>query len=84
MKRYQECRWPVRLWRRRHYLAVPVEALLLWLKARAHYLNHPCSERPPRMRTFSVAWGVAKGSAQFRMEWWYSMDELRSMFGGDR
>lgn len=62
--RYQNCRWYVRLWRRRHYLVIPYEAVRLW--GNDEVGSHP----------FSFYWGWAIGEADVRMEWTYSLDEV--------
>lgn len=65
--RFQHQPWYVRLWRRRHQLAVPFQATRWWL----HHRNkgHPDSD-------FRFHWSLAMGIAHHRMKWTYTSAEV--------
>ena len=63
-KRYQECRWYEKLWRRRHYLRIPLNAISIWWKSN---------------EKFKHAWSIAHGMADFMMGWYYTQEEVREM-----
>ena len=71
-KRYQHCAWYVRLWRRRHYLGIPLEALDIWWHNGAHRKDRE-DDWPI---SFKLAWSIAIGSAQGRMGWYYNWKEV--------
>ena len=64
-RRYQECGRLERLWRRRHQLRVPYDALRLW------WTNPDFVDGSLRN-----AWSVEMGMADCRMGWIYSSDEI--------
>jgi hypothetical protein len=61
--RFQECPWHVKLWRLRHILRVPEDAMEIW------WLNYGII--PLRQ-----AWDIAVGDAHSRMNWLYNWDEV--------
>lgn len=62
--RYQDQTLLVRMWRKaRWYPTIPFVALGMYVRSRA--------DMP-----FFMCWKLAKGIAQGKMEWWYSMDEV--------
>lgn len=66
MRRYQDCNWPVRLWRRRHQLRIPFVAISIWRYEQKRDLD---DEDDWRM-TFGQCWGLAIGlSGCFRGLW---------------
>lgn len=69
-KRYQECSLPIRVWRRRYYLAIPYRTYRLWV----------CSKYPQNFDSEGLTWGEAKaiatGLAQSNMGWYYFSDEV--------
>jgi hypothetical protein len=70
--RYQDCTLLGKLWRRRHQLLIPFEALSL-------YFSQPlgAEERMP----LGLCWATASGLACSRMNWVYPMGEVRAMLG---
>lgn len=68
--RYQNQPWYVKLWRCRHYLPVPYYTLLT-------YIQQP-EWRGEGMR---VVWGLQVGTAQYKMEYWYTMEETWKKHG---
>lgn len=64
--RYQHAPWYVKLWRRRWYAYIPIEAFKLWWID-----QHTTDPWGPKFW-----WGTAVGSAQMRMNWVYAFDEL--------
>jgi hypothetical protein len=77
VRRYQDCPWHVRLWRRRYYLPVPFHAVSNWLALR----RQPPDGRGwrPAASAWELAWQAAIGYAQIRMEWWHTMDEIETL-----
>jgi hypothetical protein len=73
VKRYQECSWPVRLWRRRHYLGIPYRAIRYWWSSKRH--TKPDDEFGPM--SFGLCWSIAIGEAQIDMNWYYTGEEMR-------
>jgi hypothetical protein len=73
MKRYQECRWPIRLWRRRYYLPIPFKALRIWLAQR----RRPVLDNEDWQLSFSTCWSLCIGLAQAKMNWFYDWDEVK-------
>jgi hypothetical protein len=65
--RYQYQPWYIKLWRRRHYLSIPFVAL------RAHLSRPEDLHRPP----FKIAWSIAIGLAQVKMNWLYDWSDLK-------
>lgn len=70
-KRYQDCAWPIRLWRRRHYVRIPWDAIRF-------YVADQVTEQP---FDWATCWGVATGLAQARMKWLYTMEEVERDLG---
>ncbi len=58
--RYQFQPWYVKLWRRRHYISVPFMALGFW----------------DTEMSWRTSWSLAKGLAQGKMNWVYTMKEV--------
>lgn len=65
-KRYQECSWYEKLWRRRFYLTIPSKSIQIW------WLNKNDPELP---MSFVESWGLAIGLAQSQMNWYYTSEE---------
>lgn len=72
-KRYQDCTWPVRLWRRRWYLVIPFTFLAYFYQygSASFYIT---SETKRRHR-FSL-WSRAVCLAQGRMRWTLTTEEV--------
>lgn len=74
-KRYQECPWYVRLWRRRWYLMIPIWAtqsyFVPWRNPKNGKLAHNHPYKP-----FWQAWSIAVGTAHSKMRWYYTWDEV--------
>ena len=71
--RYQNQSWYIRLWRRRYYILVPFVAFRMWyglLWTRKVPL-------PQDDYSFDLCWKLAKGLAQGKMKWYYTMDEVK-------
>lgn len=67
--RYQHQPWYVKLWRRRHYVPIPLAALRMWL-SRPH-----CEDG--EVLSFKVCWSIAIGLAQVKMNWLHDWSEIR-------
>lgn len=67
-KRYQECNFLEKSWRRRHYLKIPFR----WIYWRLFSENKEFNGR-----TF---WRLLIGIAQSDMKWYYTEDEVKSFF----
>jgi hypothetical protein len=65
--RYQHQPWYVKLWRCRHYLAVPLFTLRSWLN------------QGPRPLPWYALWGIHVGCAQVRMSYYYTPDEVEEI-----
>jgi hypothetical protein len=74
-KRYQECNWLVKLWRRRWYLAIPFQ--WLWHTCLSPMKVIPTDEGDEVWElNGKQLWKVLIGSAQIKMNWWYTMEEV--------
>jgi hypothetical protein len=72
MKRYedmlfQECPFYVKLWRLRHYIAIPFLAFQMWVRAVQNDTNNPNTRMP--YLPFRDCWDIQIGLAQVRMNW---------------
>jgi hypothetical protein len=65
--RYQNQPLYIRIWRRRHKLLVPYEALCIW------WWNRENKEEPLSWRN---CWSIANGAADMKMEYWYTSEEV--------
>lgn len=63
-RRFQECGWLERMWRRRLYLGVPLRALKLY----------QAWSGPDRSR--ALCWGLSVGIAQADMNYVYTTEEV--------
>ena len=66
-KRYQNCKWYEKFWRRRHYIIVPFNALIFWWHSRKKECPFP----------FRTCLNLSVGLAQSKMNWVYDWKELR-------
>lgn len=71
VRRYQFCYWYQKLWRYRWMLMVPV-----WFLRR---VGHAQSGGYPLRPKF--IWSLARGTAHYKMEYWYTMDEVEQRIG---
>jgi len=73
-KRYQDCTPIIKIWRMRYYLEVP----LLWLWHQIKPLKVYIDEKPGEYETVfgKNLWRLLVGNAQFKMNWYYTMDEV--------
>lgn len=73
--RYQESPWYIRLWRRRWYLMIPWWTFQFmrhpWVDPKTGRLAH---DHP--YNSFKVAWSIAHGTADVKMNWTYTWDEV--------
>jgi hypothetical protein len=72
-KRYQNCSWYEKLWRRRHYISVPWVGFKIWW----HERRRPLDDEDDWRMTFGQCVGLAKGLAQAKMNWVYDWDEVK-------
>ena len=63
-KRYQDCSFLVRMWRRRHYIPIPFQTLYSWLRY-----------RDQEGFTLLGWWQLHIGLAQVKMLWIYDMND---------
>ena len=72
MKRYQDCNWLVKLWRRRHYLLIPFQTLhIIWKK----WINPYKRENDERFPV-KLYWDIAKADAEVKVNWYYTQDDI--------
>lgn len=62
--RYQDCPWYIKLWRRRYYLLVPINALRF-------YIFYNLIDKNDLFSSFRTCWGFEVGLAQCKMNWVY-------------
>lgn len=74
--RFQNQPWYIKLWRFRHYLGIPFDAIHIFYHEQIREMRDPDDWR---MR-FSDCWSMAIGSAQLPMKWYYHSDELNDDF----
>ena len=75
-KLFQECPLPVKVWRLRHYLAIPYHAFRMWVRGVELHTSNPNTRMP--YLPFRDCWDICKGLAQVRMNWlheWKSDDQ---------
>lgn len=63
--RFQEQPWYVKLWRYRWYIRVPYDTLRI-------YFNHKMA-----IDELGHTYSIAMGEAHYRMNWLYTLDEMR-------
>jgi len=79
--RYQNQLWYIKLWRRRWYLWTYWMALrdtIYWVFNGCQpneWVSSEDSYKDTRWFTFKCIWVFAKGWAEMKMEWWYTMNE---------
>lgn len=59
--RYQFQPWYIKLWRRRHYLYIPIDTIKTWFRSDIS-LKH--------------CFSIAIGWAQVKMDWTYTLEEM--------
>jgi hypothetical protein len=67
----------VKIWRFRHYLRIPFDACVFWVRSVEEETATPPTEEYERM-SFSQCWGLAIGMAQCRMWWLYPVEDITS------
>lgn len=79
-KRYQDCPWYVRLWRRRWYLLVPWWTLRFrftpWVEPDTGEI---VKDEP--YNSWETSWKIALGTATGKMNWYYTWDEVKERLG---
>ena len=65
--RYQYQPWHVKLWRRRHYIPIPLIAARIYLTTRKNREGLP----------FWTAWSIAIGLAQVKMNWLHDWKDIK-------
>jgi hypothetical protein len=71
--RYQFQPWYIKLWRRRHQLVIP------YMTFRYCWVGDW-----PGIDTWKLAWRVAVGEADYRMNWLYTLEEVKERLGRDK
>ena len=64
--RYQYQPWHIKLWRRRWYMKIPLDAIRIWIANR---------NKKDGLSTFNFALALAIGEAQYKMNWLYDFNE---------
>ena len=70
--RFQDQPWYIKLWRYRHYLSVPYSIILYRYKTNM-------SEK-----SWKLAYHLAIGDAQIKMNWIYTLDEVMGTLAENR
>ena len=65
-KRYQNCKWYEKLWRRRWYFLIPFSTISIYLKT-----------LDDEELTFRICWTIATGTVQMKMLWYYDWKEVK-------
>ena len=79
--RYQDQNWIVKIWRRRWYLLIPFDVLLMWARYRLkHRRERPGDDELPM--SFSNFWSLAIGIAQCKMMWVYEWEDVKARLKG--
>jgi hypothetical protein len=77
MKRYQDCNWVVKLFRNRHYISVPF--LWIWYRIKGFEVTNDETLQDERIGGREI-WSILVGEAQFKMNYYYTMEEVNKMF----
>jgi hypothetical protein len=77
MKRYQDCNFLVRIYRRRHYLSIPLISFVGW------YSNRK-SKKDKFYLSFKDWWGLSEGLAQSRMNWVHDWKDVKKRLLNNR
>lgn len=86
IKRYQECNWLVKLWRRRFYLLMPFKFLYYtYIKQFRVYRDEIVDDKIVHTDNYDVTrgkllWQLLKGDAQGKMHWYHTMEEVEEHF----
>jgi len=71
--RYQYQPWHIKLWRRRHYIRIPLMALKFYIADFSRGCHSALSLRN--------AWSIAIGLAQVKMNWLWDYAEIKAKNG---
>lgn len=77
-KRFQECSWYEKLWRYRWYLMIPWWTVKFWKTPWVDDDENLAEDEP--WNTWTISWSIAVGTAQVKMEWYYTWDEVKKDF----
>ena len=78
-KRYQDCNRLVKMWRHRHYIPVPFKWLYhQYLKPFLIYNDDDDGSIEPLQG--KLLWTTLISSAQIKMKWYYTMEEVMERF----
>ena len=73
--RYQYQPWYVKLWRRRHYISIPLSTWRMYWASQAE--SESRAVRHTRQLSWRNAWSIAIGLAQVKMNWLHDWSEIR-------
>ena len=78
MKRFQDCNWLVKAWRRRHYLYIPFK--WVWYNYVEYFYVADDETFIDERVDGRVLFKILIGDAQHKMGWYYTMEEIRARF----
>lgn len=73
MKRFQECSYPIKIWRCRWYLLIPFKWIYYHIKSFKIYEHETNNYYVSRGKEL---WKILIGDAQIKMKWYYTSDEV--------
>ena len=81
MKRFQECNKIHKLWRYRWYILIPFIFIWKYFNKEKVYLDDVVDNKIIHTDTFEILkpnmlWCIIKGKIQFKMNWYYTNDEV--------
>lgn len=70
--RFQDQPWYIKLWRYRHYLVIPYSTIIYRYRSKIAEKN------------WELAYHLAIGDAQIKMNWFYTLDEVKARLAEKR
>lgn len=78
LKRFQDCNWLVKLWRYRFYVAIPFK-WLWYTYVKDFYVTNDETLMDETVNKREL-WGILIGTAQFKMCWYHTWEEVKGRF----
>lgn len=83
MKRFQECNFIIKIWRYRYYLLIPIKFFYFnFIKSLKVYQDEFIDNKVIHTNNYQIIknkqlWKLLIGTAQSKMNWYYTMDEVK-------
>ena len=78
MKRFQECNKLTKIWRYRFYIPIPFK--YIWYRFFSNLMITSDNTGLEEKLESKELWSILIGIAQYKMNWYYTMEETMSQF----